>query len=205
MFPFSLFFLSLLSFPLIITLFSFLFQSVKILRLSILWRVAEIVENKFLYKNIKTRARKTLIKSRGEISTQIYFPIICLYMHTLLCGKKTPDHKPRITSEVKKDKRNNRKLLTSKKQCYMIQSSARDKRNKTNKKHNFKIRKMEDQKMRKWLNVELNNVESEAFRGALKANKIKYEASNCGYGLTHFEVFVNTSEVDILEGVLSTL
>ena len=54
--------------------------------------------------------------------------------------------------------------------------------------------------MRKWLNVELNNVESEAFRGALKANKIKYEASNCGYGLTHFEVFVNTSEIDILEG-----
>lgn len=104
MFPFSLFFLSLLSFPLIITLFSFLFQSVKILRLSILWRVAEIVENKFLYKNIKTRARKTLIKSRGEISTQIYFPIICLYMHTLLCGKKTPDHKPRITSEAKKIK-----------------------------------------------------------------------------------------------------
>lgn len=64
---------------------------------------------------------------------------------------------------------------------------------------------MEDQKMRKWLNVELNNVESEAFRGALKVNKIKYEASNCGYGLTHFEVFVNTSEIDILEGVLSTL
>ena len=59
--------------------------------------------------------------------------------------------------------------------------------------------------MRKWLNVELNNVESEAFRGALKANKIKYEASNCGYGLTHFEVFVNTFEIDILEGVLSTL
>jgi hypothetical protein len=59
--------------------------------------------------------------------------------------------------------------------------------------------------LRKWLNVELNNVESETFRGALKANKIKYEASNCGYGLTHFEVFVNTSEIDILEGVLSTL
>lgn len=126
-------------------------------------------------------------------------------MHTLLRGKKTPDHKPRITSEAKKDKRNNRKLLINRKQCYIIQSSTRDKRNKTNKKHNFKIRKMEDQKMRKWLNVELNNVESEAFRGALKANKIKYEASNCGYGLTHFEVFVNTSEIDILEGVLSTL
>lgn len=81
-------------------------------------------------------------------------------MHTLLCGKKTPDHKPLDHKRSKKDKRNN---------------------------------------------VELNNVESEAFRGALKANKIKYEASNCGYGLTHFEVFVNTSEIDILEGVLSTL
>lgn len=103
-----------------------------------------------------------------------------------------------------KDKRNNKKLLTNRKQCYIIQSSTRDKRNKRSKKHNLK-RKMEDQKMRKWLNVELNNVESEAFRGALKANKIKYEASNCGYGLTHFEVFVNTSEIDILEGVLSTL
>lgn len=131
--PLFPFFFSLLSFPLIITLFSFLFQSVKILRLSILWMVAEIVENKFLYKNIKTRARKTLIKSRGEISTQIYFPIICLYMHTLLRGKKTPDHKPRITSEAKKDKRNNRKLLTNRKQCYIIQSSTRDKRNKANK------------------------------------------------------------------------
>lgn len=94
--------------------------------------------------------------------------------------------------------------MTNRKQCYIIQSSTRDKRIK-NEKHNFKIRKMEDQKMRKWLNVELNNVESETFRGALKANKIKYEASNCGYGLTHFEVFVNTSEIDILEGVLSTL
>lgn len=89
-----------------------------------------------------------------------------------------------ITSETKKDKRNNKKLLTNRKRRYIIQSSTIDKRNKANKKHNFK---------------------SEAFRGALKANKIKYEASNCGYGLTHFEVFVNTSEIDILEGVLSTL
>lgn len=117
--------------------------------------------------------------------------------------------KHRITShgsqaKQKKDKRNNKKLLTNRKQRYIIQSSTKGKRNKKQK-HNFEIRKMEDQKMRKWLNVELNNVESETFRGALKANKIKYEASNCGYGLTHFEVFVNTSEIDILEGVLSTL
>lgn len=88
LFPFSFpFFLFLL-----LSLF-FLFQSVKILRSSIFWRVAEIVENKFLYKNIKNKGKKILIKSRGEISTQIYFPIICLYMRTLLRGKKTPDHK----------------------------------------------------------------------------------------------------------------
>ena len=35
-----------------------------------------------------------------------------------------------ITSEAKKDKRNNKKLLTNRKQCYIIQSSTRDKRNK---------------------------------------------------------------------------
>lgn len=86
-FPFP-FLLSLL------LLLFFLFQSVKILRSSILWRVAEIVENKFLYKNIKNKGKKNTHKSRGEISAQIYFPIICLHMHTLLCGKKTPDHKP---------------------------------------------------------------------------------------------------------------
>lgn len=54
-------------------------------------------------------------------------------MHTLLCGKKTPDHKPRITSEAKKDKRNNKKLLTNRKQRYIIQSSTKGKRNKKQK------------------------------------------------------------------------
>lgn len=64
LFPFSFpFFLFLL-----LSLF-FLFQSVKILRSSILWRVAEIVENKFLYKNIKNKGKKILIKSGAEIST----------------------------------------------------------------------------------------------------------------------------------------
>ena len=106
LFPFFLF--------LLLSLF-FLFQSVKILRSSILWRVAEIVENKFQYKNIKTRARKTLIKSRGKISTQIYFPIIYLYMHTLLRGKKTPDHKSPDHKRIKKDKRNNKKTIDKQK------------------------------------------------------------------------------------------
>lgn len=101
-FPFS-FFPSF--FFLLLSLF-FLFQSVKILRSLILWRVAEIVENKFLYKNIKNNGKKILIKSRGKISAQIYFPIICLYMHTLLCGKKTLDHKSPDHKRNKKDKRN---------------------------------------------------------------------------------------------------
>lgn len=51
-------------------------------------------------------------------------------MHTLLRGKKTPDHKSPDHKRIKKDKRNNKKLLTNRKQCYIIQSSTRDKRNK---------------------------------------------------------------------------
>lgn len=48
-------------------------------------------------------------------------------------GSQATDHK-----RSKKDKRNNRKLLTNRKQCYIIQSATRDKRNKANKKHNLK-------------------------------------------------------------------
>lgn len=51
-------------------------------------------------------------------------------------GSQATDHK-----RSKKDKRNNRKLLTNRKQCYIIQSSTRDKRNKINKKHNLKKKK----------------------------------------------------------------
>lgn len=40
-----------------------------------------------------------------------------------------------LQAKQKKDKRNNRKLLTNRKQCYIIQSSTRDKRNKINKKN----------------------------------------------------------------------
>ena len=40
-------------------------------------------------------------------------------------GSQVTDHK-----RSKKDKRNNRKLLTNRKQCYIIQSATRDKRNK---------------------------------------------------------------------------
>lgn len=43
-------------------------------------------------------------------------------------GSQATDHK-----QSKKDKRNNKKLLTNRKQCYIIQSSTRDKRNKKQK------------------------------------------------------------------------
>lgn len=51
-------------------------------------------------------------------------------------GSQATDHK-----RSKKDKRNNRKLLTNRKQCYMIQSSTRDKQNKVNKKTQLKKEK----------------------------------------------------------------
>ena len=59
--------------------------------------------------------------------------------------------------------------------------------------------------MRKWLSVELNAAESGTFRSALKDHKIKYESSSCGYGLTHFEVYVNDAECSILNDILDTL
>ena len=46
-----------------------------------------------------------------------------------------------LQAKQKKDKRNNRKLLTNRKQCYIIQSSTRDKRNKINKKTQLKKEK----------------------------------------------------------------
>ena len=52
-------------------------------------------------------------------------------MHTLLRGKKTPDHKPPDHKRSKKKiKEIIKKLLTNRKQCYIIQLSTRDKRNK---------------------------------------------------------------------------
>ena len=41
-------------------------------------------------------------------------------------------------AKQKKIKEIIKKLLTNRKQCYIIQSSTRDKRNKKTKKHNFK-------------------------------------------------------------------
>ena len=128
LFPFSFpFFLFLL-----LSLF-FLFQSAKILRSSILWRVAEIVENKFLYKNIKNKGKKILIKSGARYPHKFIF-----LLYVCICTRYYVARKHRITShgsqaKQKKDKRNNKKLLTNRKQCYIIQSSTKGKRNKKQK------------------------------------------------------------------------
>ena len=125
LFPFSFpFFLFLL------LSFFFLFQSVKILRSSILWRVAEIVENKFLYKNIKNKGKKILIKSGAKYPHKFIFLLYICTCTRYYVARKHRITSHQITSEAKKDKRNNKNLLTNRKQCYIIQSSTRDKRNK---------------------------------------------------------------------------
>lgn len=55
------------------------------------------------------------------------------YAHVIMWQENTGSQ-----AKQKKDKRNNRKLLTNRKQCYIIQSSTRDKRNKCSEKHNLK-------------------------------------------------------------------
>lgn len=47
------------------------------------------------------------------------------YAHVIMWQENTGSQ-----AKQKKDKRNNKKLLTNRKQCYIIQSSTRDKRNK---------------------------------------------------------------------------
>ena len=79
-------------FFLLLSLF-FLFQSVKILRSSILWRVAEIVENKFLYKNIKNKGKKNTHKSGAKYPHKFIF---LLYVCT--CTRYYVARKHRITS-----------------------------------------------------------------------------------------------------------
>lgn len=114
MFPFSLF----LSFPfflsLLLSLF-FLFQSVKILRSSIFWRVAEIVENKFLYKNIKNKGKKILIKSGAKYPHKFIFLLYVCTCTRYYVARKHRITSHRITSEAKKDKRNNEKTIDKQK------------------------------------------------------------------------------------------
>lgn len=131
MFPFFLFPFPIFLF-LLITLFpSFLFQFVKILRSLIFWRVAEIVENKFLYKNIKNKGKKNTHKSGGRnIRTNLFSYYMSVHAHVIMWQENTGSQVTRAQAKQKKIKEIIKKLLTNRKQCYIIQSSTRDKRNK---------------------------------------------------------------------------
>lgn len=88
------------------------------------WRKS--VENKFQYKNIKNKGKKNTYKKYGRnIRTNLFSYYMSAHAHVIVWQENTG-----LQAKQKKDKRNNRKLLTNRKQCYIIQSSTRDKRNK---------------------------------------------------------------------------
>ena len=57
---------------------------------------------------------------------------------------------------------------------------------------------------RKWVNVELETNEADAFGSYLKENGFRYERSGC-YNLIHFEIFATSNEVDLLNNVLNSI
>lgn len=48
----------------------------------------------------------------------------------------------------------------------------------------------------KWVNVELRKTEANRFREYLLRSAIKFETSDAGYGLTHFECFMDADAID---------
>ena len=48
----------------------------------------------------------------------------------------------------------------------------------------------------KWVNVELRKPEANRFREYLLRSGIKFETSDAGHGLTHFECFMDAGEID---------
>ncbi len=59
--------------------------------------------------------------------------------------------------------------------------------------------------MRKWQNVELKGNDAERFRSFLRKNEIKFETSGMDYGYTHFEVYVDNSELNVCNNFLENL
>lgn len=61
--------------------------------------------------------------------------------------------------------------------------------------------------MRKWLNVELKRDTDTcvAFLYELKSKGIQYEASDCGFGYTHYEVLVSDKEAKELNQLLGSM
>ena len=61
-----------------------------------------------------------------------------VHAHVIMWQENTGSQVTGLQAKQKKIKEIMKKLLTNRKQCYIIQSSTRDKRNKANKKHNLK-------------------------------------------------------------------
>lgn len=57
---------------------------------------------------------------------------------------------------------------------------------------------------KKWLSVELDRGDAEAFRAFLRVQKIKYEASSA-WDRIHFEAFANESECKMCDEFLEEL
>lgn len=59
--------------------------------------------------------------------------------------------------------------------------------------------------MRKWQNVELKGNDAGRFRSFLRENEIKFETSKAECGYTHFEVYVDNSELNVCNNFLENL
>lgn len=58
--------------------------------------------------------------------------------------------------------------------------------------------------MKHFYNVELNKEDAEKLKAYLKENKIYFEPSSC-YNLIHFEIKVDTEELEKVNGFLEKL
>lgn len=56
-----------------------------------------------------------------------------------------------------------------------------------------------------WKNVELNGNDTMKFRNWLKAEGVRYEASDAGYGYTHFEILCDDAITENANHFLETL
>lgn len=59
--------------------------------------------------------------------------------------------------------------------------------------------------MRSYKNVELKDTEADMLKLFLRENNIMFETSGCGFGYTHFEVFVDEMETKVINGFLDNI
>ena len=58
---------------------------------------------------------------------------------------------------------------------------------------------------RKYYNCELKELDAQKLKAKLKEENITYESSSAGFGYTHFEIFCNDAEVEIIDKFLMEL